>query len=297
MNNTSYFFRSISGFILAACSLLLFSPLITWAFYYNEVAATPATLTVPPPQTAQPYWLPTDDSAWEATAAPEYDRFTLSERRQRQLPTNIPPQVLYSADRTVYLTFDDGPDITNTPQVLDILKQHGIHATFFLVGTEVEKYPALVKRIYDEGHAIGNHSYNHVYRELYQSPQTYVAQLQQTDEQLYKILGCRPRISRAPGGTVGSFTKLYWDQLKKDGYIEVGWNVSSGDASNANADSIYQNIVRQLNNKSLWTHAIILMHDGRGHKETVKALPNIITFLRDQGFTFRVVNSTTPPAW
>ena len=108
----------------------------------------------------------------------------------------------------------------------------------------------------------------------------------------------RPHISRAPGGSAGSFITAYWDILNNKGYIDVGWNISSGDASNANADQILSNIIDQTENKQfLWSHAILLMHDGKGHTETVKALPHIIKYYKEHGFDFRVINSKTPPAW
>ncbi|MCP6652019.1 hypothetical protein NL518_28385, partial [Klebsiella pneumoniae] len=88
-------------------------------------------------------------------------------------------------------------------------------------------------------------------------------------EIIKNILGVRPRISRAPGGSTGSFTKEYWATLKNLGYTEVGWNISSGDASSAKAGQLVNNIAAQMDNKNLWSHATLLMHDGRGHAETV----------------------------
>lgn len=228
---------------------------------------------------------------------PLYDKYTISERKSLNLPLALPESNSYYGEKTVYLTFDDGPDPENTLAILRILKENNIKATFFVVGTQVEKYPQTLKNVFDAGHAIGNHSYNHVYRDLYKSPAAYIAQLSQTDEKIKSILGVRPRISRAPGGSAGSFTKFYWEELKVNGYTEVGWNISSGDASSAKAPQIINNIARQLENKFLWSHAIVLMHDGRGHSETVAALPAIIKLFKDRGFEFRVINLETPPAW
>jgi len=229
---------------------------------------------------------------------PEYDTFTYLERQVRKLPTNLPVTEPYYGDKIIYLTFDDGPDPENTPLILDILKENNIKATFFVLGTEIEKYPDLLKRIYAEGHAIGNHSYNHIYQKLYQSANTYIEQLHHTDDAVKSILNVRPHISRAPGGAAGNFTQAYWDVLENQGYIEVGWNISSGDASNAKADQILNNIMHQTTkNGFLWSHATLLMHDGKGHTETVKALPHIINFYKEHGFDFHVINSKTPPAW
>ncbi len=228
---------------------------------------------------------------------PLYDSYLTNERLRSNLPLSLPPAQPYKGAKVVYLTFDDGPDPQNTPAVLDILKKEQIKATFFLVGTQIEKHPALVQRLFSEGHAIGNHTYDHIYKSLYQSPQSYVSQLNHTDELLKSIILCRPRISRAPGGSTGSFNKGYWDILKQNGYIEVGWNVSSGDASAAKAAAIEGNVLTQMKQTFLQSHAIVLMHDGPGHIETVRALPGIIQALKAQGFEFRVVNTQTPAAW
>ncbi|MDU2066241.1 MAG: polysaccharide deacetylase family protein, partial [Sporomusaceae bacterium] len=228
---------------------------------------------------------------------PVYDNFLVTERQQQNLPLRLPELIPYYGTKTVYLTFDDGPDPENTPYVLDLLKEYQIHATFFLVGKQAAAHPDLVKRIFAEGHAIGNHSYNHDYRDLYRSPDAYFAQIHRTDEIIKGIIGVRPRISRAPGGTVGHFQKAYWDRLKTEGYRDIAWNISSGDASDGKAADLYGNIAEQIQRQALWSHAIVLMHDGTGHKETMKALRNIIELFRSQGFEFKVVNMRTPTAW
>lgn len=280
--------------------VLVTAPLVSLAFRpfpppvpsMSEEISTPAPVSAP-----QTMVLNEDNNLLTSANIPLYDSFTVAERRLRKLETKLPVIQPYYADKVVYLTFDDGPDPENTLAVLAILKENQIKGTFFVVGTQVEKYPDVLRRVYAEGHAIGNHSYNHIYRDLYQSPASYLAQLYRTDDIIKKELGARPRISRAPGGSAGSFTKAYWDKLKDDGYIEVGWNISSGDASAAKAEQIFANIRYQFEQKFLWNHAIVLMHDGRGHGETVKALPRIIKLFKEQGFEFRVINAETPPAW
>ncbi|AIF51912.1 polysaccharide deacetylase family protein [Pelosinus sp. UFO1] len=273
--------------------------------------STPLSLAIPALQQTSPptpaseissspdvYYITETANIVPTNEKPEYDIFTNKEREERQLSTVLPIIEPYYESKRVYLTFDDGPDPENTPLVLAILKENNIKATFFLVGTEIEKYPDIVKQIFMEGHAIGNHTYNHTYRDLYQSPTTYTEQLNLNDTIIKNILTVRPRISRAPGGSAGHFTKEYWSALKRQGYIEVGWNISSGDASAAKANDILNNIMYQTTkNTFLWDHAIVLLHDGRGHAESVKALPSVIKFYKEQGFQFHVINAKTPPAW
>lgn len=303
-----------AGYLAAALLLLcLGTPLASLAVHYPlhpSSAPAPASAPLAEPPAVEPAGQPEtppvatpppsdQDKGLEVSAdGPVYDTLTVDQRREENLPTALPATLPHYGDRIVYLTFDDGPDPANTPAVLNILSQAGVHATFFVVGTQAEKYPDILQQIYNAGHAIGNHSYNHVYRDLYRSADAYTAQLRRTDDIIMKAVGVRPRISRAPGGSAGSFTAEYWTALAAQGYREVGWNVISGDASRADAPQLVANVVQQLEaRKYLWSHAIVLMHDGRGHGETVRALPDIIKYFKDRGFEFRVVNLETPPAW
>lgn len=309
MRHKTKFFQAICALSAVCLTILVASPLALLAFYdstlSSPVAETTSDRQLPistnhytmPDNVVDAYFMNENPENPPLAAKPAYDLFTVEERQAKGLELAVPKVSTYYGQRVIYLTFDDGPEPENTSAVLDILKKNGIKATFFVVGNQVEKYPEVLRRIYQEGHAIGNHSYNHVYRELYQSTNAYFSQLRHTDEIIKNVIGVRPRISRAPGGSAGSFTKEYWETLKKLGYVEVGWNISSGDASRAKANGIINNIVAQMDNKNLWSHAILLMHDGRGHAETVKALPAIIKFFQDRQFEFRVVNFETPSPW
>lgn len=292
-----YIFLGIMGTILIMFFIFLPSFPLTLAISTKE----PLSLSSSQPSAKSSpdvYYLTESNNVMPTNDKPEYDIFTNKEREERNLPIALAAIEPYYGDKIIYLTFDDGPDPENTPLILEILKTNNVKATFFVVGTETEKYPDFLKQIYNEGHAIGNHTYNHVYRDLYQSSTAYLKQLQHNDQIIKNIINVRPRISRAPGGSTGNFTTEYWKVLKNQGYLEVGWNISSGDASNAKADIILQNIMDQTNAHTfLWSHAILLMHDGKGHGETVKALPSIIKFYKELGFEFRIINATTPPAW
>ena len=175
-----------------------------------------------------------------------------------------------------------------------------IFELFFLIGQNVIRYPDVVKKIYQSGNAIGVHSYTHDYKKIYVSPKAYTDELLQTEEEIYKILGVRPIISRAPGGTEGHFTKDFWTAINNIGYIEVGWNALTGDADGTGktADKEVENIKQQLQLRPyLHRHLVILMHDAYGHGATVDALPDIIHLLKGQGYTFRVVTTAIPPSW
>ncbi len=237
--------------------------------------------------------------ALSAPDVPVFDKYTIAQRREKGLPTELPEIAPYREGRVAYLTFDDGPDARNTPAILDILKENGIKATFYITGAQAEAHPDVVKRIYEEGHAIGNHSYDHHYEKLYPSVDGFLGQMMHTDDIIYSIIGVRPLNLRAPGGVVSQFTSAYPPALKANGYVEHDWNVSVGDAAPGNpvAQNFIDNVLTQTEHPATAHTAIVLMHSNEGHLETVKALPEIIRVLKDKGYSFGVVTPMTPQPW
>ena len=253
-------------------------------------------------EAATPYALVSESMelpSLKGAGVPVYDKLTRRERMEKGLPAGLPKLDPKDSGKVAYLTFDDGPDDRNTMAVLDILKEEKVPATFYVVGKRAESYPDTVKRMAEEGHAVGNHSYDHDYGRLYASPQAFLAEMEQTDEIFMRILGMRPLILRAPGGVVGHFNDSYWEALREAGYVEHDWNVSSADAAPGHpvAQDFIDNINGQTENVSESHAAIILMHCSEGHEETVKALPEIIRLLREKGYQFGVVTPMTPQPW
>ncbi|MDF2934649.1 MAG: polysaccharide deacetylase [Paenibacillaceae bacterium] len=193
---------------------------------------------------------------------------------------------------TVYLTFDDGPS-KYTEQVLDILQQEEIKATFFVVGQLVPDRKAVVSRIAREGHAIGNHTYNHVYSELYGSFKGFWSQAVKTDHVLEEVLGEKPFLLRAPGGTATNFDAFYFYYLEQAGYTIVDWNVDSRDATRQGVPA--EEIIATVKKSPLKHQLTVLMHDGAGHGETVKALPEIIAYYKEQGYAFAALDRNVKP--
>ncbi len=193
---------------------------------------------------------------------------------------------------TVYLTFDDGPSKL-TPQVLDILKTENVKATFFVLGQLAESKKDLVKRINDEGHSIGNHTYSHKYNKLYTSFSTYWQEIQKTEDILEEIIGYSPSIVRTPGGTYKNWDPFYFFYMDQADYLIYDWNIDSGDSKRVGVPSneIIQNVKKaKLNNK-----LILLMHDGNGHEYTVKALPEIIHYFKGKGYQFSILTEKVEP--
>ena len=180
--------------------------------------------------------------------------------------------------REVALTFDDAPDDNFTVKVLDMLKQEGVKATFFVVGNRIEAHPDIVKRMVDEGHAIGNHSYNHANLPKLTDEQ-FRWQVTRTDELIRNITGYVPVLFRPPYGNV-SEEQIKWlaSQRKKI----VNWDVDSLDWKNLNADQVAANVLGHIH-----PGAIVLQHAAGGKGEdltgTVNALPKIIRKLKADG--------------
>ncbi|MBR2179064.1 MAG: polysaccharide deacetylase [Selenomonadaceae bacterium] len=231
---------------------------------------------------------------------PIYDNHTIWERQEAGLPMALPEIKNYTGGgKVAYLTFDDGPDDKNTPMILDILKNYGIHATFYVCGNMVESYPQVLKRIYEEGHAIGNHSYNHVYKELYPSTDNFLKQISDTDEIIKSVIGVRPLIIRTPGGRSGMWTPDYEPLMTACGYVEHDWNVSVEDATakKPTPQEMIHFVDEQTNRPLKDEMALILMHSNKGKENTAAALPGIIKVLVDKGYSFGVVTPMTPQPW
>lgn len=196
---------------------------------------------------------------------------------------------------TIYLTFDDGPS-NNTSKILDILKQEDIKATFFLVNFN-SSYNSVVKRIYDEGHSIGIHSYTHNYKLIYSSVSAYFDDLNKMNDKIKTITGSDTKLLRFPGGssnTISSFNKGIMTTLVKEvtnaGYHYFDWNVDSSDAWSArNSNDVYNNVVNNLKKGT----NIVLMHDLSSNEKTVNVLEKIIKDAKEKGYTFANITMNT----
>lgn len=199
---------------------------------------------------------------------------------------------------TIYLTFDDGPSLSTTPKILNILKEENVKATFFILNYD-KNGEVLVKQIVNEGHSIGIHGYSHEYRKIYKSVDAYMENLTKLQEKIKQSTGITTILTRFPGGssnTISSFNPKIMTKLTKEvvkqGFRYYDWNVSSGDAGEAkNKDEVYQNVVKELSPKG---NNIVLMHDFSGNSKTVDALRKIIQYGKQNGYEFKSITENTP---
>ncbi|WP_313934909.1 polysaccharide deacetylase family protein [Nostoc sp. FACHB-280] len=192
-------------------------------------------------------------------------------------------QTIYQAklpitDKVIALTFDDGPGPKNTTQILEILKQNHIKATFFLVGQMVSFHPQIVKQIAAEGHVLGNHTWHHWYRRM--DAATAASEINRTADLIYKLTGVKTTLFRPPGGFLHNGLV---DYAKSQKYAIMMWSDESGDSQRrGQTPALIKNVV-----KSAKPGGIVLMHDGGGNRSrTVKALPQIIADLKAKGYKF-----------
>lgn len=198
----------------------------------------------------------------------------------------------HSETKRVFLTFDDGPSSV-TPTILDTLKQENIKATFFVLGSRVENMPETVKRIYEEGHYIANHGYSHVYSSIYASPQAVLDEYNQCNDIVKNVLGVpeyNSHLFRFPGGLVGGKYAEIKSQAKElllqNDVLHVDWNALSGDAETTTPTIEYEmeRIQQTVTGKS---SVVVLMHDAEAKSVTAEALPQIISWLRENGYEFK----------
>lgn len=199
-----------------------------------------------------------------------------------------------TGEKRVFLTFDDGPSKTVTPLILDLLKKENIKATFFLLGSRVEYNPDLVKRAYDEGHYIANHGYSHQYSSIYSSIDSILDEYNKTEQCIQKALGdsnYHSNLFRYPGGSNGGkYNKLKQEAkevLKQNKIAYLDWNALSNDAAGAKTkEELINNIKSTVGGKS---SVVILMHDASDKILTYETLPDVISFLREQGYKFETI--------
>ena len=186
--------------------------------------------------------------------------------------------------KVVALTFDDGPDPVNTPLLLDVLKKHDAKATFFLLGIKVEKNPDLVKRMSDEKHELGNHSYSHA--DFNRHDDDFVrAEIQRGNAAVKKITGKKPHLFRPPGGYL-SYKMV--DMIREEKQIIAYWTYQqdSKDWRNIKASRIADHIISNLK-----PGQIIILHDGTSNgSETVKAVDLLIPRLYEEGYRLVTVS-------
>jgi len=237
-----------------------------------------------PPAGAAPSSPPATEPAAKSDTPPPPAPSTVSP--EIPAPPRPPAQKITYSDchvdgQYIAMTFDDGPHKTNTPRLLDMLKERRIHATFFLVGENVVENQAIVKRILAEGHEIGNHSWSHP-NFMVMNDASVRDQLQKTQDAITNASGgMTPKLMRPP---YGAFTARQKNWAHGEwGFTVILWDVDPEDWKYRNAEHVKREIL-----KAAVPGSIVLSHDI--HKTTVDAMPEVLDTLAARGFKFVTVS-------
>ncbi len=182
------------------------------------------------------------------------------------------------AAHKVYLTFDDGPSIY-TEEILEILDQYGVKATFFVVGKENDVAKNLLRKIVENGHSLGMHSYSHDYAGIYESVDSFAEDFEKLQDYLYEVTGVTSMIYRFPGGSSNIISDIdmyeFASYLQKQDVTFYDWNISSGDGGSMQLSTkdLVSNCTKDIKN---WNTSIVLLHDSADKRSTVDALPEIL---------------------
>ncbi|MBD2253638.1 polysaccharide deacetylase family protein [Nostoc parmelioides] len=264
LKREKYFGVMAIATFLVTCSITV-GTLVT--SHKNQPVILTQDLPVPPNQPQSP-------------PPPQLDKLTFTVPIQYQGKTVYKVQT-NSNEKVIALTFDDGPWQKTTPEILDILKQNQIKATFFWVGQAIQANPDIAKTVVAEGHAIGNHTWHHWYRRMNEA--TAKSEIERTSDLIYKTTGVKTHLFRPPGGVLNNGLAAYAKSQKN---AVVMWSLTSADTDpRAKPEVFVKNVV-----KGAKPGYIVLMHDGGGDRQrTVKALPQIISGLKQQGYKFVTV--------
>ena len=182
--------------------------------------------------------------------------------------------------RCVALTFDDGPDPVDTPKLLDLLREKGVKATFFVIGKRADQYPEIVRRAWAEGHLIANHTWSHYSLFCFLTPRRLRDEIERGTESIRRSCGFRPHLFRSP---VGLRHPLLAPYLQNAGLEYISWTIRTLDTFTANSSVLARRILSRAAGGD-----IILLHDHlpRGTDVMLQALPQVIDELRERGFEF-----------
>ena len=214
-------------------------------------------------------------------------------------PDFYAPQSLSEGVRengVIYLTFDDGPS-ARTGEILDVLKEKNVKATFFVIGSQGEANAQLLKRIVDEGHTIAMHTSSHNYTKIYASVEDYLVDMYQIFTQIRETTGVTPTLFRFPGGSINNYNsgishELIAEMLRR-GFVPFDCNISSRDAATVKllpAETLVNNVV---NDAKKMPYGIVLMHDSAAKTTTAKAVGPMIDQLREMGFELKALTPET----
>lgn len=215
--------------------------------------------------------------------------------QEEQSYSEVSAEVTNNTGKRAYLTFDDGPS-ENTMELLDILDEYDVKATFFVIGRE-EKYYDCYREIVKRGHVLALHSYSHNYKQIYSSKDNFVKDIEELRKLLYDVTGVDAIYYRFPGGSSNSLTKVPISELvayiEEQGLVYFDWNALNQDAVSGclSPEQLVDNIMQDAKNHN---DVVILMHDLTERHTTIESIPLLIETLREEGYEILPIDENTP---
>ena len=201
-------------------------------------------------------------------------------------------------DKTIYLTFDDGPS-ERTPEILEVLRKYNIKATFFVIGKTDDFSKECMRRIVEEGHTIAMHSYTHDFKRIYASVESFLEDMYKIYNLIYEVTGIKPNIFRFAGGSRNGFNKNNYKEIISEmirrGFDYFDWNLCNNDSASKFLLPVEKCIDNVCRYSSKYNSAVVLMHDSKPKTTTVEALPKVIEELKNQGFSFKNLTNAVYP--
>ena len=218
----------------------------------------------------------------EAQKREQIEAEILASRLPETTETEEGTEMVEDVRKRVYLTFDDGPS-TGTEEILEILRKYDVKATFFVVGKEDSYSMEMYKKIVEEGHTLGMHSYSHQYSTIYQSVEHFAKDIERLETLLKRATGEEVKLFRFPGGSSNLVSNIGMQEFVKylndEGITYFDWNVSSGDATSKSleAETLVRNVIQDV---GIYKNSVVLMHDAIDKPNTVEALPMLLEELQ-----------------
>lgn len=210
----------------------------------------------------------------------------------------VPYKEEVAGDKVVYLTFDDGP-WSGTPQVLDLLDEYDVKATFFVTAQFFDNEDDLVKAIkqlHDRGHAVAVHTYSHEYHDIYNSVDDYLQDYKKMDDIIVKAIGERSHVFRFPGGSNNVYGKSIREDLIREmnsrGLVYHDWNAYDGGCDGYSESNMISSAVEECTSQD---KSILLMHDTKAQSFILDTLPSIISQIKEAGYRFDILDGTVKP--
>ncbi len=284
------------GVVLIAFLILFFSFLIPYTAMNKDIAKEEKSKPKPSNQSI----FAGKDVVYNGNhrILPNHNRDAIVEKLNNVIPVQnldaheIIRNIYFSDEKQVYLTFDDGPSQAITPQILDILNYYDVKATFFVLGKMASANPDLIRREYEEGHYIANHGYSHTYSKIYESKDTVYEEYMETEKKIQEALGnpdYHSYLFRFPGGSSGGPHEKVKEQarelLRNENIAFTNWNCLTEDAAGSETKEACLNSF--FTTKEDQNSLIILMHDAGDKQQTVEALPELIEYLKSEGYEFK----------